>query len=388
MDSTLVTIMGTVEMRRANPDPASFEVVNKPKIDVDLLFMDAFSPTPNLTQILGAGDYGFLLEENYGIGDPENEEFFFASMIEEFKKLGLEAKARLAEEWVEVVMSAPGMPGNRGEYLRALYKGMVIHGAQPIIERPTFEESIALRFLEEYGRQREELIIDHFVEGRFDEFVKTYSDRLTALYVNYSISVRALQRTIDQLPELAGRRFIGLEGSASVILPLKYDYMFARDDLLQSGNEDVSIKMHSDTLQIRPYEMIIMESLRENGIIPGEIKDREGFYDFHNQRVKHYYQSNVASVVQSAFAHILNIVGVLGHFAEQYDRNLLRTRVALQFSTEEIAYISQQCGTIEPDENLTGRLVGHISNVAAAKGYLFPRTQEAADKIISDIKSS
>lgn len=386
MSKSLEEIIGKIVLQGRVPPREMLEVASRPNIGLTVLFTDTNSKNPKIEQQLKEGNYRLMLVETYGYaGEELEEEYFNARLVEAFKALSPELKETLGEEFAQYALKVPEREGSSDEYFKARVKALFVQGIKPVYQRATHEESRELEMLRVFARFVGSGIINQFLEGDFNGFSNSYAARLSALYANYSISVESLKRTIDQLPDLASRRFMGLPAdNLSVILPLNPGYFFAKDDLLSSGNDKVGLSLHPDSLQPLDYEVQIMAFLRQNGVIPAGITSRDALFEFHNKKAKPVYQTITEHIVRGAFSCVLISPSLLGEFAYRYDLGVLSSGVASQFSVEDIIALTEQA------KNARGReaLIQKIGDLAAKRGYLYPHTKEEAYAIIRDIKQT
>ncbi len=386
MSKGLEGILGRIVLQSELPPREMLEVASQPNIDVAVLFTDTMSRNLGIEQQLKEGNYHLMLVYTYGhAGEELKEEYFNARLVEAFRALRPELKETLGEEFAKYAAQVPERFGSSDEYFKAWVKALLVHGIKPVYQRATHEESKQLEMLRVFARLTGKTIMDGFLEGDFNAFLNYYAVRLSALYANYSISTGSFKRTIEQLPELAGRRFMGLPAdNLRVILPLEDAYLFAKDDLLSSANGKVSFTLHPDLLLPLYYQVQIMAFLRQNGVIPAGITSRDALFEFHNKKVTPVYRTITEHIARGAFSFILISPSLLGEFAHGYDLEVLSSGVASQFSVGDIAALTEQAKTARSTE----AFIQKIGDLAAKRGYSYPHTKEEASAIIHDIKQA
>ncbi|MCH8004250.1 MAG: hypothetical protein IH934_06510 [Nanoarchaeota archaeon] len=384
MDIRLENIIRRIVAQGMQPPREMLDVVSRPNTNVTVLFTDTLSKNPDIViEPLRQGDFSLRLMDTYGYGEEESvqEEYFHARLVNAFMSLPTELKEVLGEEWAEHTAQMPERVGSIDEYFKALVKAQVVYGIKTIYQRTTHEENRALETLRVLGKFAENGILYDFLEGNFTEFYNGYAQSLSALFANYSISVRSLKRTIDELPELAGRRFMGPhEEDTNILLPVHYDNLFAKDDLLKSGNDKVRLEYDPNSLLSLTHRIVFMSLLRENGVDPEGVTNRDTFYEFHDRKAKPIYQTVPEGIINGAFAVVLRSMSALGEFAEGYDLDVMCSSVATQFNVDDIARLTESAKTGNAFEN--------IGNLAARNGYTYPHNKEEASAFVSEIKQS
>ena len=386
MDGRLEGIINSIVSQGEFPPREMLEVASRPNANVTILFTDPMSKAPAIGRQLKEGDYPLMLAATYG-NDSNGAlvgGYFIARIVEAFKALTPELKEAFGEEVAQDVMGLPERANMSDEYFKAENKAQLVHGIKAVSQRTTHEENRDLEMLRVFASLKAADIMGSFLEGDFHWLVNWYVARLSALYANYSISAGSLKRTIDMLPVLAGRKFMGINAdNINVIMPLDYPYLFVGDDLLASNNEKVSIKIHPESLLPLDYETGIMAFLMQNGIAPEGITSTDALLEFHNKKAKQVYQSIDEAVAKGAFSFVLSSPPFLGQYATGYDLGVLRTQVASNFSVDDIIALTEQAKGAKDAVNIAE----NIRDLAAKRGYAFPSNKQEAATIIETAKN-
>jgi len=360
------------------------EVVSRPKIKVDVLFTDSMSKDQHLLmQQLGSGDYSLLVQPSHDNDDAVTmAEYYLSGIVSAFGDFPPEDKETLTDEWVEYYHNLPdvkqSIKGLSEEFSRAVLRASILYGINQIFQGNSPEESRALNFLGTYNPLLSGAVINSFLQGNINGSMTSYASRLSTAFVDASLSVRGLVRTIDQLPDLAGRRFFGLEEEiVNIVLPLGPAYAFAKDDLLSNGSDSVSVELHPDSLQPHTYETQFMTLLKNSGVDPSGVRDREGLAEIHRDKLLPVYNANKDMLLRGTLTFVLRFHPRLRDFGDGYVSELLWSKVTSQFSSEEILGLTRPANA--------ANIADATQGLAERRGYAFPKTEMDVGKVISEI---
>lgn len=354
------------------PPKYDMDVVRRPSINLTIHFRDARN--------LETGRYSlFQTEYGHEEANASYDEWIYARLIAGFKKLRPDVRRELAEQYMEMLREKDTKMNN--SYFNDM-KDCLAFGVHPIFGRGTPEETRALNFLTTYRSVLLNelfglpLTVHELFESPLTGFAKEediYTNIMTTFFAEYNLYAEGIKRTVARLPELAGRRVMGMRRKVNAILPLNYNLSFLSEELasIQGDGLTVKVEEYSRPSTLRQQ---IMSMLKQSGVSPLTATSRDGIILVH-EKLNPTYFAAPQHVARALFADILDASLPLMH--TNYESDLLCSKVASQFDREEIAYLVVR---IRRGLVLEG-FIKETKEFARERGYAFPTTVEEAKKL-------